>query len=305
VVRQNGGQVPGAAVIRVPDAPRAEANAVALSVAPEPRLTERIPLGLLPKVGEDGTLPRQFYARPFADTAKPRIAVVLTGVGVSARSTSDAVTRLPGDLTLAFAPYGKDVDALAARARELGHETLLQAPMEPFGYPQNNPGPHTLLTGADDGGRDDLQWLMSRFTGYAGVMNYLGGRFMADEEALAGTLSEIGRRGLFFVDDAGARQSLVPTLAPKLATPYAVVDVRIDARDMPQAIEAALAQLEARAREKSAAIGFVEAAPAALARIARYARDLEARGVALAPVTAVVGQPATGGAPKSTNAGGK
>ncbi|MCA3660807.1 MAG: hypothetical protein INF07_06200, partial [Methylobacterium sp.] len=34
VVRQNGGQVPGAAVIRVPDAPRAEANAVALSVAP-------------------------------------------------------------------------------------------------------------------------------------------------------------------------------------------------------------------------------------------------------------------------------
>lgn len=127
----------------------------------------------------------------------------------------------------------------------------------------------------------------------------------ADEYALGGTLSEIGQRGLFFLDDAGARQSLVPTLAPKLATPYAVVDVRIDARDMPQAIEAALAQLEARAREKSAAIGFVEAAPAALERIARYVRDLEARGVALTPVTAIVAQPAMGGAPKSTNAGGK
>lgn len=306
IVRRIGeaGGLSGARIIRI-----ARDSGVRLSPAPDSRISEKGAYGILPRLGPNGLRPMDVYARPFvtATTIRPdapKVALVVGGVGLNA-ANSRAALDLPAAVTLAFAPYGKDVDALAARARELGHETLLQAPMEPFGYPQNNPGPHTLLTGADDGGRDDLQWLMSRFTGYAGVMNYLGGRYMADEDALAGTLSEIGQRGLFFLDDAGARQSLVPTLAPKLATPYAVVDVRIDARDMPQAIEAALAQLEARAREKSAAIGFVEAAPAALARIARYVRDLEARGVALAPVTAIVAQPAMGGAPKSTNAGGK
>lgn len=299
-----GAGLSGARIIRI-----ARDSGVRLAPAPDPKVSEKGAYGLVPRLGPNGLRPMDVYARPFVTATSirrdaPKVALVVGGVGLNPGNSKLALD-LPAAVTLAFAPYGKDVDALAARARDLGHETLLQAPMEPFGYPQNNPGPHTLLTGADDGGRDDLQWLMSRFSGYAGVMNYLGGRYMADEEALAGTLSEIGQRGLFFLDDAGARQSLVPTLAPKLATPYAVVDVRIDARDTPQAIEGALAQLEARAREKSVAIGFVEAAPAALARIARFARDLEARGLALAPVTAIVGRPETGDAAKKTDAGGK
>ena len=32
------------------------------------------------------------------------------------------------------------------RARARGHEIMLQVPMEPVGYPGNNPGPKTLLT---------------------------------------------------------------------------------------------------------------------------------------------------------------
>ncbi len=43
-------------------------------------------------------------------------------------------------------PYGADVERLVARARGEGHEILLQVPMEPFGYPDNDPGPQTLLT---------------------------------------------------------------------------------------------------------------------------------------------------------------
>ena len=52
---------------------------------------------------------------------------------------------LPGAVSLGFAPYGDDLERDAAQAREAGHEMLLQAPMEPFDYPANNPGPHTLL----------------------------------------------------------------------------------------------------------------------------------------------------------------
>ena len=160
--------------------------------------------------------------------------------------------------------------------------------MEPFDYPRNDPGPHTLVIDKAESGTDDLHWLMSRFSGYAGVINYLGGRYMADDAALGATLAEIERRGLYFIDDGEARQSRVAAIAPALSLPHAIVDVSIDARATPQSIDAALTQLELRAREKGAAIGFVNAAPMALAQVARFVGGLEKRGVALAPVSAIL-----------------
>ena len=49
-------------------------------------------------------------------------------------------------MTFAFSPYGADVDSMVTSARADGHEMLLQTPMEPFDYPDNDPGPQTLLT---------------------------------------------------------------------------------------------------------------------------------------------------------------
>ena len=54
--------------------------------------------------------------------------------------------KLPPAVTLAFTPYGADPTKLAERARAQRHEILLQVPMEPFDYPDNDPGPQTLLT---------------------------------------------------------------------------------------------------------------------------------------------------------------
>lgn len=288
VTRSGGGEGGGARIIRI-EPP----SGVRLTPAPDRRVVEKGRYGPLPKIGADGARPMDVYARPFVTSPSlkadaPRIALVVGGVGLNAQASGAAIDQLPEGVTLAFAPYGSDLDRLVAQARARGHEALLQAPMEPFDYPQNNPGPHTLLTGAPDGGADDLQWLMSRFSGYAGVTNYLGGRYAADAQALSGTLAEIARRGLYFLDDGAAAQSLVTTLAPKLSLPHARVDVILDARDTPQSMDAALAQLEAQAREKGVAIGFANAMPATITRIARFARDLERRGIALAPVSATL-----------------
>jgi hypothetical protein len=295
-VTRHGGEGSTARIIRVEPA-----SGVRLAPAPDRRVTEKGPYGLLPKIGAEGARPMDVYSRPFVTAATikpgaPRIALVIGGVGLNAQSSLEAIDQLPEGVTLAFAPYGANLDRLVAQARARGHEALLQAPMEPFDYPQNNPGPHTLVTSAQDGGLDDLRWLMSRFAGYAGVMNYLGGRFMADETAIYGALSELAQRGLFFLDDGAAPQSLAAKLAPKLSLPNARVDVIIDQRNTPQAMDAALSQLEAAARDKGAAIGFANATPAAIVRVARFARDLERRGIALAPVSAVLSQKTLNGA---------
>jgi polysaccharide deacetylase 2 family uncharacterized protein YibQ len=129
---------------------------------------------------------------------------------------------------------------------------------------------------------------MSRFTGYAGVANFLGGKFTADEKVLTPVLHAIATRGLFYVDDVTSARSLAMTLAPGQALTAARADIVIDSTAEPDAIEAALARLEAIARDKGLAIGVASALPVSVETIGRFARALDARGIALVPLSAAM-----------------
>jgi uncharacterized protein len=287
IVRAGGGAAPEALIIDV-----AKALNTGLPAAPDPRLIEQTPHGSIPRIGEDGARPSEVYARPAVSsgglTRAPRLALLIGGMGLAPRATESAIASLPGAVTLGFAPYGADLARETARAREAGHEVVLQIPMEPFDFPRNDPGPHTLLAGAGKAANiDNLIWLMSRFTGYAGKLT-------ADAKALTPVLREIAARGLFYVDDGTSAQSLAMTLAPSQALAAARADVVLDSAAGPEAIEAALARLEAIARDKGVAIGVASALPPSIAIIGRFARALEARGIALIPLSAAMPSQQTG-----------
>jgi uncharacterized protein len=212
----------------------------------------------------------------------------VTGLGISALGTSDALAKLPGPVTLGFAPYGADLDRLAARARESGHEVLLQVPMEPFDYPDNDPGPQTLLTSLNPGQNvDRLHWLMSRLQGYVGIANYMGGRFTASEAALAPVLREAAKRGLIYVEDGSSPRSLAGQIAGANNLSYAKGDLTIDAVPASAEIDRALGRLEKTARERGVAIGMANALPASIERISVWAKAAESRGILLVPISAV------------------
>jgi len=308
LVRQGGEAGSGPLIIKVPQAtggdysqeglsqalnpPSRQSIGLQLEPAPDPRLVEKGRHGPLPRIGADGSRPSEIYARPEVSApglkpGAPRIAIVVGGMGLNAAATSAAVAMLPGAVTLGFAPYGADLDRQTANAREAGHELLLQAPMEPLDKAAI-PGPNTLLSGVEASQTvDGLRWLMSRMSGYVGVANFLGGRFMTREADLAPVMREIAARGLLFLDDGTATQSLAPTLAAAAGVPAARADVVLDANPQPEAIKAALGRLEATARAKGFAIGYAAGLPGAMEPIARFARGLEQRGVALAPLSAL------------------
>lgn len=156
----------------IPD-PSGPAAPVA-AVTAEQKFAEMTSHGPVPKIGADGTRPADAFARPVkplpGKPGAPRVALIVAGLGVSVSATSAAIAQLPGPVTLAFMPYGADVERLAARARGEGHEILLQIPMEPFNYPDNDPGPQTLLTSlTPEQNLERLYWLMSRMQGYVGL----------------------------------------------------------------------------------------------------------------------------------------
>ncbi len=294
-VMRFGASAPDALIITVPPD-----LGLHLPPAPDPRLVEKTRFGLIPKIGADGSRPAEVYARPLVTApglkvGAARIAIVIGGMGLDTTATATAIETLPGAVTLGFAPYGHEVQREVANAREQGHEVVLQLPMEPFDYPRTNPGPHSLSTGSNAAeNTEDLHWQMSRFTGYAGVANFLGAKFTADAGALTPILRDIAARGLYYADDGTSAQSLVSTLAPSLDLVATRADVVLDGASKAGTLEAALLQLEAKARDKGIAVGIASGLPSHdIDRIAHFANALEAKGINLVPLSALLSKDAT------------
>ena len=268
-------------------------NAPAPAAVPiEQKFLEVTPHGFIPKIAADGTRPADAFARPVRPLPgkpdAPHIALIVSGLGVSASTTADAIAKLPGPVTLGFVPYGADIASLAARARTAGHELLLQVPMEPFEYPDNDPGPQTLLTSlTPEQNIDRLHWVMSRFQGYVGLANTMGARFTASETSFAPILHEIAKRGLIFVDDGSNPRSVAGRIAGADNLSFARADVIIDAVPTPAEIDRALDRLEMMARERNVAVGMASALPVSIDRIAKWAKSAAGRGLLLVPITAV------------------
>ena len=270
-------------------ADKAEAGAApALMAGIDQRLLEKSRYGLIPVIA-DGLKPFTVYAAE-TDRAKagkmPVVAIVIGGLGVGAAKTADAIMKLPPAVTLAFTPYGTDPGKLAERARAQRHEILLQIPMEPYDYPDNDPGPQTLLTSlGPEQNLDRLYWHLSRLQGYAGIANFMGARFIATDTAMQPIVREAIKRGLGFFDDGSAPRSVAAALATSLGAPFAKGDVTIDAVPTPAEIDHALARLENLAKERGVAVGTASALPVSIERIGAWARTLDSHGIMLVPLT--------------------
>jgi polysaccharide deacetylase 2 family uncharacterized protein YibQ len=252
------------------------------------RLLETSRYGMIPVVA-DGLKPFTVYAAD-ADRTKaakmPVVAIVVSGLGVGAAKTADAIMKLPPAVTLAFTPYGADPAKLAERARAQRHEILLQVPMEPFDYPDNDPGPQTLLTTlTPEQNIDRLYWHLSRFQGYAGIANFMGARFTATDAVMQPIIREAAKRGLGYLDDGSSPRSTAPSLTAAQSMPFAKADFTIDAVPTSAEIDRTLVKLETLAKERGLAVGVASALPISIERLAAWIKTLDSRGIMLVPLT--------------------
>lgn len=262
-----------------------------LSTSPDQRVTERVEYGYLPKVGGDGIRPLDLYARPPSGepVSAPRIAIIIGGIGLSETGSENALRSLPPEVTLAIAPYAASPDRWMKQARSEGHELLMQLPLEPYDYPDNDPGPHTLLVSLRGPEfLDRLSWLLSRTTNYAGVINTQGGRFTSTEPSMQYLLEQITQRGLMYVDDGSSSRTVAPATASAARTPFSRVDIVLDAVPKADDINGQLLQLEAIARARGVAVASGTALPVTVKMLQEWARDLEQRGLQLVPVSATI-----------------
>ena len=281
---------------RPPDpapSPAAPATQVA---GPNPALLEPSPghpAAFIPRVGADGQTARVAYAAPApaVPDGSPRVALLVSGFGLSERDSREALQALPGPVSLAVSAYAAAPPALYDAARAGGHELLASIPMEPKGYPLDDEGDRSLLTGLTPAeNRSNLEWALGRTEGAVGATGASDGlrgeRFADVSAALDPILDEIARRGLLYVDPIPGQSADRPGLAAR------TVDIVIDDPPTRAEIEAKLAALERMAREKGSAIGLAgPLLPNTIDRIADWAKGLKDRGIALVPVSLLVTPP--------------
>jgi polysaccharide deacetylase 2 family uncharacterized protein YibQ len=279
--------VPDEAVAMLEEAPEA------VSPLPEPPAEPLIDLAKVPQASPETPDPPIVlaYARPTDGAVdRPRIAVVVTGLGLG-RAATEAAIRLPGAITLAFASHARDLQKWIDLARSAGHEVLLDLPMEPENYPAIDPGPHALLTSLSAAENvERLKWHLNRASGYVGVTHNMGSRFTASEDNMRPILSALKVRGLMFLDSRTSANSIAASLATTIGLPRAISNRFLDDQASRPAIGRRLDEIERIARRVGVSVAVSHAYPVTIERLSRWIKTLEAKKLSLVPVSALVNQ---------------
>lgn len=268
----------------------AAAPGTPLRVAPVDILVEQSDFGLLPRIAEDGLTAYDAYARPEPqnlDDAKPKVGLIVTGLGMSRAATEAAIAAMPEDVTLSLDAYARGLDFWVARARDDGHEVLLSLPLEAENFPFEDPGPDALkvLDSPEDNVRK-LEYVLGRTTGYLGVLAVHGSKFLTVEDQVDNLIAQLKNRGLMYVD-GGAEGSLGTRSAYKVDVPWATVEIDFDRAQSAAEFQNLLGEFEALARKRALSIARVSATPLSMARLQAWLATLDDKGFQLVPVSAL------------------
>ncbi len=259
------------------------------SVGIVPALLEKGPHGALPRISPDGRAAWKVYGRAHnTKDRRPRIAVIITGLGLKRDVTESAIEDLPGVVSLAFSVYGRNLKALAASARKSGHEVLVTLPLETAEESGHDPGPRALVASLSTGkNRDRLHWIMGRTGGYVGLVAYPVGLF-GKSGALNLVLGEARKRGVLVIDGRPGPRKDGAAVFGQTGVVWSKVTVWLDRNPAPAALDAAFRKAEAAARRNGTAVVIGQPYPLTLTRVRSWLESFPKKGIVAAPVSAVV-----------------
>jgi len=286
---------PGVGIV-IPSATKASFTALKpwpasepLADAPVAALVEQGEHGLLPKISPEGETPFEAYARP-APTQKsgdPKIALIVTGLGMSRAATEAAIAGMPADVAMSMNVYARGLDFWMRTARGAGHEVLLEMPGESIDFPFSDPGPNALkaLVPPDENIKQ-LEWMLSQTTGYFGVLSVFGSKFLTVEEQVKTIVEALKKRGLMYVD-GGEEDSLGSRVAYQVGAKWANVELTLDTVPGRAALDLQLQEFEDLAKKRAVSVARVSANPMVLEKLSAWLKTLDEKGLVLVPVSSL------------------
>jgi polysaccharide deacetylase 2 family uncharacterized protein YibQ len=259
----------------------------ALRSAPIPGLTRQSSFGPVPNKGASNALAA--YKRPYIQKSGKRpVSLIVGGLGVHRRLTQDAIQTLPADVTLSFAAHSVGLQEWIDMARADGHEVLIEIPMESEGFDPSEPGADRALrvSTSEREMRRNLDWILSRAQGYAGVINFNGDLFLRRTDVAAPFIDQLSKTGLGFITDGSFQTPSLSALSGSIGQPFKAGNGLIDPDPIPQVISARLADLTKVASTETHPVGVGFYYQETLSEVTKWIATLEPEGLQLAPATA-------------------
>ena len=266
--------------IRAPALNDSEDKSVVLASAPNDLIINEN----LPIIGRKGETSFDIYKRPFDDKdERPRIAFVITGV-----QDMKELADFSPSFTIAVNPHSDKPHDSANKARQSGHEILLELPIEPFDYPESDPGQGTILSSMSEQENKErfLAFLKSAY-GYVGIIPSQPSVFLSDKDLFLRVLWHLKQRGLMLLYNNPNPSDAIKNTAFQQGVPVGFVTVNFDNDLSLEEIKNALLKLEIASIETGRAVGVANANPLLLSVINDWSKGLKEKGIAFAPVSSV------------------
>lgn len=216
-----------------------------------------------------------------ATNIKPRIAILVTNLGLNPLSTELALS-LPKEVSLGFLPYTTSLKPFLTKAHENGHEIFMYIPFETNRYPDDSPGQMPLLLSlGDEENIRRMNSLLHSFDGYVGVYGAPNEVFTSNHNKVGAILGEISSKKLklFTSNDFVSKGEAVDlTISSTLI---------IDNEPNIPAIKKQLDSLVELAKSGKRAVGYAGSYPVTIYTLKAWLPTLESMGIEIVPVTSM------------------
>lgn len=219
---------------------------------------------------------------------KGRVAIVIDDLGENRQIAMDFL-NLDVPLSFSFFPFARHSREFAREASRQGRDVLLHLPMEPRGYPRQDPGRGRLLTTM--GERELLSQLekdLAAVPYIKGVNNHMGSKFTEDPELMRVVLEEIRGKGLFFLDSRTTAKTVGFKVARELGLKTGQRNVFLDNKRDVSKIKARISELIDLSLKNGGAIGIGHPHPETVQAIREALPSLRENGVELVPVSSLL-----------------
>jgi hypothetical protein len=217
----------------------------------------------------------------------PRVAIIVDELG-GRRDVFDSLREIRRPLTVAVQPALPLSAAIARDAVRSGMEVLLDLPMEPYRYPELDPGPGVLLMSMPPAEIRQMVGSHIASVGPAvGVINRMGSRLTEDRPRMRAILEVLAARRLLLVDAYTSSQSVAYDEAHEAGVRAARRQILVDHVGGEAGDRARWDEVAGWAERRGEVTVVVHDHPLAVRMLKEYVPRWEARGLRLVPVSYV------------------
>lgn len=230
--------------------------------------------------------PKIYVSKQLVPSSKrQKIAFIIDDIGYDL-SPLNELLKINAPITFSILPHSPYARDAAEKLHRAGKEILLHLPMEPYAYPDIDPGMGTLFSWMNEEEiKSQIKQAIEAVPYISGVNNHMGSRFMENEEKLNIVLNQLNEEGLFFVDSLTTKHSKGKKLAKKIGLRFVSRDIFIDNnQDFTIILQNFINYLKKRDRWKTLLI-ICHPYPCTISALIDVVPKIKAEGINIVPVS--------------------